>query len=823
MCESILYSVPEEKRSGSLVANVLQDLKVDAKGLSDRKARLVSKGSKQYFQLDPHTGNVVLKEKIDQEVLCGQKDPCFLLFEIILQNPLELHRIKVQIEDINDNPPKFSSSQIVFEISEQIPTNTRFPLETAEDSDKGENTVQNYTISPNEHFRLDMQSSSDGSRSAELVLEKALDRELNPQITLILSAVDGGIPQRTGTTQIIIDVLDANDNVPQFEQSVYRVKLMENSLPGTVVMKTEARDNDFGSYAQVTYSFSQAQENVLRSFKLDSQTGELTVVGEINYEGKNNYEMNIRATDGGGLSAYCKVIVEVVDENDNAPEVTITSITSPLPEDSLPGTVVALFSVTDQDSGDNGRTTCTSETDLPFLLKASENNYYQLVTQWPLDREKVSGYNITITATDRGSPQLTSRRIITIQLTDINDNPPEFERPFYDMHLWENNIPGLLIGSVHAVDLDTEQNAKVIYSLLPGKIKDGPASSYISINSESGSLYAIRSMDYEDIKDFHVTIQAVDKGSPPLSSDVTVQIHIMDENDNAPFLLYPLQNSTAPSSDLVPRGAEAGYLVTKVVAVDRDSGQNSWLSYQLLKATEPGLFTVGAHNGEVKTLRPVNKRDAMKQNLIVVVRDNGHPPQSASVTLRILLVEGFSDPYLQIAEIPKEEATQKEVHALTLYLVVCLAAISSVFLFSVLVFIAIKIQKKRKFMATYNSEPNFPAGSHTQENRMDSGTLSQAYNYEVCLAGGSLNSKFRFVRPLFPVFSKDLPNCQGNPRNSSGSQELASHTEENKHMNQARASLSEDAAPRAGGPACTTNPTVGANVNSGQNDWLSYQ
>ncbi|XP_072854479.2 protocadherin beta-16 isoform X9 [Pogona vitticeps] len=823
MCESILYSVPEEKRSGSLVANVLQDLKVDAKELSDRKARLVSKGSKQYFQLDPHTGNVVLKEKIDREVLCGQKDPCFLLFEIILQNPLELHRIKVQIEDINDNPPKFSSSQIVFEISEQIPTNTRFPLETAEDSDKGENTVQNYTISPNEHFRLDMQSSSDGSRSAELVLEKALDRELNPQITLILSAVDGGIPQRTGTTQIIIDVLDANDNVPQFEQSVYRVKLMENSLPGTVVMKTEARDNDFGSYAQVTYSFSQAQENVLRSFKLDSQTGELTVVGEINYEEKNNYEMNIRATDGGGLSAYCKVIVEVVDENDNAPEVTITSITSPLPEDSLPGTVVALFSVTDQDSGDNGRTTCTSETDLPFVLKASENSYYQLETQWPLDREKVSGYNITITATDRGSPQLTSRRIITIQLTDINDNPPEFERPFYDMQLWENNIPGLLIGSVHAVDLDTEQNAKVIYSLLPGKIKDGPASSYISINSESGSLYAIRSMDYEDIKDFHVTIQAVDKGSPPLSSDVTVQIHIMDENDNAPFLLYPLQNSTSPSSDLVPRGAEAGYLVTKVVAVDRDSGQNSWLSYQLLKATEPGLFTVGAHNGEVKTLRPVNKRDAMKQNLIVVVRDNGHPPQSTSATLRILLVEGFSDPYLQIAEIPKEEATQKEDHALTLYLIVCLAAISSVFLFSVLVFIAIKIQKKRKLMATYNSEPNFPAGSNTQENRMDSGTLSQAYNYEVCLAGGSLNSEFRFLRPLFPVFSMDLPNCQGNPRNSSGSQELAIHTEENKHMNQARASLSEDAAPRAGGPACTANPTVGANVNSGQNDWLSYQ
>uniref|UniRef100_A0ABM5G9Z9 Protocadherin beta-16-like isoform X4 n=1 Tax=Pogona vitticeps TaxID=103695 RepID=A0ABM5G9Z9_9SAUR len=823
ICKSIHYSMPEEKRSGSLVGNVLQDLKVDAKELSDRKAMLVSKGSRQYFQLDLHTGNVVLKEKIDREVLCGQKDPCVLLSEIVLENPLQLHRIEVEIEDVNDNFPKFSKNQFVLEIPEQTHIHTAFPLEEAQDYDKGENTIKNYTLSDNEHFRLDVQSYSDGSKYAELVLEKPLDRELTSQVSLILSAVDGGIPQRTGTTQLIIEILDNNDNVPQFGQSVYKVKLMENSPLDALVIKVEAVDSDLGSNAHITYSFSKVQESVQRAFKLNKHTGELTVGERIDYEENNNYEMTIRATDGGGLSAYCKVIVEVVDENDNAPEVTITSITSPLPEDALPGTVVALFSITDQDSGDNGRTACTSETDLPFVLKASENSYYQLETQWPLDREKVSGYNITITATDRGSPQLTSRRIITIQLTDINDNPPEFERPFYEMQLWENNIPGLLIGSVHAVDLDTEQNAKVIYSLLPGKIKDGPASSYISINSESGSLYAIRSMDYEDIKDFHVTIQAVDKGSPPLSSDVTVRIHIMDENDNAPFLLYPLQNSTSPSSDLVPRGAEAGYLVTKVVAVDRDSGQNSWLSYQLLKATEPGLFTVGAHNGEVKTLRAVNKRDAMKQNLIVVVRDNGHPPQSASTTLRILLVEGFSDPYLQIAEIPKEEATQKEDHALTLYLVVCLAAISSVFLFSILVFIAIKIQKKRKFMATYNSEPNFPAGSNTQENRMDSGTLSQAYNYEVCLAGGSLNSEFRFLRPLFPVFSMEPSNTNINPRMSCGSQEVPSHTEENQGIIQARASLSEDAAPRAGGPACTTNPTVGANVNSGQNDWLSYQ
>ncbi|XP_077789727.1 protocadherin beta-16-like [Podarcis muralis] len=788
MCEPILYSVPEEKKSGSLVANVLKDLKVDAKELSARRARLVSKSSKQYFQLDPHSGDLILKDKIDRESLCGQNDPCLLLSEIVLENPLQLQRIKVQIQDVNDNTPKFSKTKFIFEIPEQVPVSTRFPLERAQDSDIGENAVQNYTLGPNEHFRLDVQRHRDGSKYIELVLEKHLDREVNPQITIILSAVDGGIPKRTGTAQIIVDVLDNNDNFPQFEQSVYKVKLMENSPLNMLVAKVEASDKDFGSYATITYSFSEVPENMLRSFNLNKNTGEITISGTIDYEENTNYELNIRATDGGGLSAYCKVIVDIEDENDNAPEVIITSIYSPLAEDSPPDTVVAFFSVTDVDSGDSGRTACTTEVNLPFVLKPTENNYYQLVTQQPLDREQASEYNITITATDRGSPRLTSTRILHVEVSDVNDNPPVFEKPFYQMQLRENNIPGLLINSVHAVDLDTAQNAKVTYSLLPGKVNDGPTSSYISINSETGNLYAIRSLDYEEVKDFQVTVRAVDSGSPPLSSEVPIRVQVMDENDNAPFILYPLQNGTSPSNDLVPRGAETGYLVTKVVAVDRDSAQNSWLSYQLLKATELGLFTVGAQNGEVTTLRPVSSRDSFKQNLIVVVRDNGHPPQSTSATLRILLVDGFSDPYLKSVALPKEETVEEEDPSLTMHLIICLAAISSIFLISVVAFVVIKLQKREKFIGTYNSAANFPVGPDSQEISADSGagSLSQAYNYEVCLAGGSLNSEFRFLRPLFPVFSVEPPNTQLNPRSSNDSEGVPSHAGESQHILQVR-------------------------------------
>nr|XP_056722697.1 protocadherin beta-16-like [Euleptes europaea] len=786
ICKSFHYSVLEEKKSGSLVGNVLKDLKVDVKELSARRARLVSEGTKQYFQLDPQSGDVLLKDRIDRETLCGQKDPCTLLSEIVLENPLQVHRIEVEIEDVNDNSPQFSKKEFLFEILEHMSTNTRFPIERAEDADRGENAVQNYTLSPNDHFGLDVQSHPDGSKYAELVLQKQLDREEETRLFLILSAVDGGIPKRTGTAKIIIDVLDSNDNVPLFDKNMYKVKIMENSQPGSLVTKVEAIDHDLGSNAEITYSFSQVPGNVQRVFKLNKHTGELTVGENIDYEINQNYAIDIKATDGGGLSAYCKVIVEVEDRNDNPPEVTLSSLTSPLPEDSPPDTLVALLRITDRDSGDNGRTACTTEANLPFMLKTSVNNYYQLVTQQSLDREKASEYNITITATDRGSPRLTSTRIINVQISDVNDNAPEFDKSSYEMQLSENNIPGLLIGLVQTKDLDTEQNAKVTYSLLPGKISNQPVSSYVSINTETGNLYAIRSLDYEQIKDFQVTVRAVDSGSPPLSSQVMVQVVIVDENDNAPFILYPLQNGTSPSNDLVPKGAEAGYLVTKVVAVDSDSGQNSWLSYELLKATEPGLFSVGAQNGEVTTMRPINKRDTFKQKLIIGVKDNGHPPQSTSATLSILLVDGFSDPYMKMLDIPKEEVVEEEDRTLTMYLIICLAVISFIFLISVMVFVGIKIQKSRKFIES--SALNFPVGPNFPENcgDADAGSLSRAYNYEVFLAGGSLNSEFKFLRPLFPVLSVEPAQSQGVQRISTSSQDLSSHQAESQLRGQVR-------------------------------------
>nr|XP_033783346.1 protocadherin beta-1 isoform X1 [Geotrypetes seraphini] len=763
---SFKYSIDEEMEIGSLVTNIANDLKLDIRKLASRKARIMSESNTQYFQLNINSGDLLIKERIDREELCGHLDPCVLSFEFLLENPVQFHRAEVRVQDINDNPPVFSNKQMVLKIHELSQPNTRFTLERALDSDLGVNSVQNYRIVPNKHFQLDVQNGSDGRKYAELVLEKQLDHEELQEVNLILFAIDGGRPPKSGTAQIKILVQDANDNFPQFSHSAYKVQLRENSAQNTLVFKTEASDQDQGILGEITYSFSQVSEKVLKLFKLNQSTGEIIVRGFIDFEEARTHEINIQATDGGGLSAHSKVIVEILDENDNSPEVIITSIVSPIPEDSLPGTVIAVLNVRDRDSKENGKTVCSVEGVTPFSLRSSFKNYYSLVTEISLDREKVSEYNITIIATDCGSPSLTSQETVRVQISDINDNPPLFKQNSYTIYVNENNSPSLLIGTLNAVDLDYEQNAKITYALLPNEVGEISVGSYFSINPENGNIYALQSLDYEKIRNFRAVVRATDGGSPSLSSNATLHFQVMDENDNPPIILYPIQESTSLSSDLVPRSAQADYLVTKMVAVDGDSGQNAWLSFKLLKSTDASLFNVVEHNGEIRTTRPITERDNIKQKLIIVVRDNGKPSLSTTAILNILLVDGFSEPYMQFPDLHSKDAKDSN---LTLYLVIALVLISFIFLVSVTVFIVVKIIKSRRSQEKYISAPgNFYGENEMPNNLIDlsgTGTLSQSYRYEVCLTTESGGSEFKFLRPLLPSF----PNHSGTIEVNAGS------------------------------------------------------
>ncbi|VFV21533.1 protocadherin beta-2 [Lynx pardinus] len=741
------YSVAEEMESGSFVANLLKDLGLEVNDLAARGARVVSKGKKTRLQFDRQTGNLLLNEKLDREELCGLAEPCVLPFQVLLENPLQFFQAELWIRDINDHSPVFLDKEILLKISESITPGTTFLIERAQDLDVGSNSLQSYTVSPNSHFHLKLQDSSDGILP-QLVLDKALDREEQAEIRFTLTALDGGTPPRSGTALVRIEVLDINDNAPEFAKLLYEVQVLENSPIGFQVAVVSARDLDIGTYGEISYVFSQASEDIRKTFQINAKSGELILTQKLDFESIQSYTLNIQATDGGGLSGSCMVFVQVMDLNDNPPELTMSTLIDHIPE-NLQETIIAVLSVSDPDSGDNGRMVCSIEDDLPFFLKPSVENFYTLLTNTPLDRETKSEYNITITVTDFGTPRLKTQHNITVTVSDVNDNAPAFSQTTYTLRVRENNSPALHIGSVSATDRDSGANAQVTYSLLPPADPQLPLASLVSINADNGQLFALRSLDYEALQAFEFGVRAADRGSPALSSQARVRVLVLDDNDNAPFVLYPPQNGSAPCTELVPRAAEAGYLVTKVVAVDGDSGQNAWLSYQLLKATEPGLFGVWAHNGEVRTARLLSERDTVKHRLVVLVRDNGEPPRSASVTLHVLLVDGFSQPYLPLPEVAAAEA---RADPLTVYLVVALASVSSLFLFSVLVFVAVRLcRRSRAASAGRCSGPEGHFPGHLVD-VSGTGTLSQSYQYEVCLTGGSGTDEFKFLKPILPNF-----------------------------------------------------------------------
>ncbi|XP_045406978.1 protocadherin beta-6 [Lemur catta] len=746
--ESIQYSVLEETESGTFVANLTKDLGLAVGELAARGARVVFKGNRQHLQLDPQTHDLLLNEKLDREELCGSTEPCVLPFQVLLENPLQFFQAALRVRDINDHAPEFPSREMILKISEVTTPGKIFPLKMANDLDVGSNSLQSYTISSNPHFHVLTRNRSDGRKFPELVLDKALDREEQPQLRLTLTALDGGSPPRSGTSQIQIQVLDSNDNAPEFVQELYEAQVPENSPLDSLVITVSARDLDAGSFGEVSYALFQV-DDVNQPFEINTITGEIRLRKALDYEEFQSYHVDVEATDGGGLTGKCSLVLKVLDVNDNAPELTMSSLISTIPE-NLPEIIVAVFSVSDADSGHNQQVICSIDNNLPFILRPSVENFYTLETEGVLDRESRAEYNITITVTDLGTPRLKTQHSITVLVSDVNDNAPAFTQTSYALFVNENNSPALHIGSVSATDRDSGTNAQVTYSLLPPQDPHLPLASLVSINADNGHLFALRSLDYEALQAFEFRVGATDRGSPALSSEALVRVVVVDDNDNSPFVLYPLQNSSAPCTELAPRAAEAGYLVTKVVAVDGDSGQNAWLSFQLLKATEPGLFSVWAHNGEVRTARPLSERDAAKHRLVVLVKDNGEPPLSATVTLHVLLVDGFSQPYLPLPEAAPDQA---QADSLTVYLVIALASVSSLFLFSVLLFVAVRLCRRNR--AASGGRRSVPEG-HFPGHLVDvsgTGTLSQSYQYEVCLTGGSGTSEFKFLKPIIPNFA----------------------------------------------------------------------
>ncbi|XP_029627105.1 protocadherin gamma-A5 isoform X18 [Salmo trutta] len=739
----VSYSIPEEMAKGSLVGNIAQDLGLDIKRLKSGKARIYTGDSAEYIELNKERGVLLIKDRIDREALCGQTTPCALHFQIILEIPMEFYTVTIEITDTNDNPPIFERSEMKCEISESAIAGARFVLDRATDHDVGVNGLQSYSLKPTDNFVLKTLTRSDGVKNVEMVLQKPLDREKQEQISLVLTAVDGGEPQLSGTMQILITVLDINDNAPVCAQPEYKASISEIAPKGTVLTTVSASDTDEGANGRITYSIPKS--GAAHLFEVNKDNGVVNLVGFMDYEKTKHYQIDIEARDQGGLADNCKLIIEVTDINDNVPAINLMSKSNVISEDAKPGTVVTMINIQDPDSGENGMVQCAINENIPFLMKPTANNFFSLVTDSDLDRERASEYNISVTCSDEGVPSLSSSVTLTLQISDVNDNAPVFERSSYEAYIIENNTPGLSIFTVKARDADWNQNARVSYILEDSSVNGVPVSSYVSASVDSGVIHAVHSFDYEQIKDFQFRVKAQDGGSPPLSSNVTVKIMIQDQNDNTPQVLYPVQTSSSLVAEMVPRSADVGYLVTKVVAVDVDSGQNAWLSYKLQKATDRALFEVGLQNGEIRTIRQVTDKDAVKQRLTVVVEDNGQPSRSATVNVNVAVADSFPEVLSEFTDFTHDKDYNDN---LTFYLVLALAVVSFLFITCLVVIISVKIYRWRQSRVLYHSNlPVIPYYPPRYADTLGTGTLQHVYNYEVCRTTDSRKSDCKFVRP----------------------------------------------------------------------------
>ncbi|XP_004397806.1 PREDICTED: protocadherin gamma-C5 isoform X1 [Odobenus rosmarus divergens] len=761
------YSVVEESEPGTLVGNVAQDLGLKVTDLSSRRLRLGSEENGHYFSLSLVSGALAVNQKIDRESLCGASTSCLLPVQVVTEHPLELMRVEVEILDLNDNSPSFATSEREIRISESAALGARFPLDSAQDPDVGTNTVSFYTLSPSSRFSLNVKTLKDGKLFPELVLERQLDREAQARHQLVLTAVDGGIPARSGTTLISVIVLDVNDNAPTFQSSVLRVGLPENTPVGTPLLRLNATDPDEGTNGQLDYSFGDHTSEVVRNlFGLDPSSGAIHVLGPIDFEESSFYEIYARARDQGqpAMEGHCMIQVDVGDANDNAPEVLLASLVNPILESTPVGTVVGLFNVRDRDSGRNGEVSLDISPDLPFQIKPSEN-HYSLLTSQPLDRETTSHYIIELLASDAGSPPLHTHLTIRLNISDVNDNAPYFSQQLYTAYIPENRPPGSLLCIVAASDPDTGDNAHLTYSIVGNQIQGAPASSFVYVNPEDGRVFAQRTFDYELLQMLQIMVGVRDSGSPPLHSNTSLHVFVLDQNDNAPTVLHPRPGWELSVPQRLPRSAPPGSLVTRVTAVDADAGHNAWLSYSLLpQSTAPGLFLVSAHTGEVRTARALREDDSDTQQVVVLVRDNGDPSLSSTAT--VLLVLEDEDP----EEMPKSSdflSHPPERSDLTLYLIVALAAISLLSLVT-FTFLSAKCLRghtdadgggsqccrrqdspSRDFYK--QSSPNLQVSSDGTLKYMEV-TLrpsdSQSHCYRTCFSPASDGSDFTFLRPL---------------------------------------------------------------------------
>nr|XP_035143178.1 protocadherin-12 [Callithrix jacchus] len=736
---TVKYQVSEEVPSGTVIGKLSQELgREEGQRQAGAAFQVLQLPQALPIQVDSEEGLLSTGRRLDREQLCRQWDPCLVSFDVLATGDLALIHVEIQVLDINDHQPQFPKGEQELEISESASLRTRIPLDRALDPDTGPNTLHSYTLSPSDHFALDVIVGPDETKHAELIVVKELDREIHSFFDLVLTAYDNGNPPKSGTSLIKVNVLDSNDNSPVFAESSLALEIQEDAAPGTLLIKLTATDPDQGPNGEVEFFLSKHMPpEVLDTFSIDAKTGQIILRRPLDYEKNPAYEVDVQARDLGPnpIPAHCKVLIKVLDVNDNIPSMHVTWASQPslvseaLPKDSF----IALVMADDLDSGNNGLVHCWLSQELGhFRLKRTNGNTYMLLTNATLDRERWPEYTLTLLAQDQGLQPLSAKKQLSIQIGDVNDNAPVFEKSRYEVSTRENNLPSLHLITIKAHDADLGINGKISY-----RIQDSPVAHLVAIDSNTGEVTAQRSLNYEEMTGFEFQVIAEDSGQPMLASSVSVWVRLLDANDNAPEVVQPVLNDGIASlsvlvnastghllvpvetpSGLGPAGTDTPplathssrpFLLTTIVARDADSGANGEPLYSICSGNEACLFVLNPYTGQLFiNITNASSLIGSKWELEIVVEDQGNPPLQTRALLRVMFVTSVDH--------LRDSARKPGALSMSMLMVICLAVLLGIFGLILVLFMSIcRTEKKdnrayncREAESTYRQQPKRP-------------------------------------------------------------------------------------------------------------------
>ncbi|XP_045930210.1 protocadherin Fat 3a [Micropterus dolomieu] len=569
------------------------------------------------FSIDSNTGWITTRKDLDHET---NPSYTFTVVASDLGETLSLSStttVTVAVSDINDNPPRFLEQQYFGSVQESDPPGEVVAvLNTRDDDSSPINRQVSYHITGGNYRGVFALGLVQGEW--KMYVKWPLDREDRNLYTINVTASDGlFVSQAT----VEVTVIDTNDNSPICDQAVYTASIPEDLPIGSVLLRVGATDEDAGISAWIQYSLHGPGS---QDFSMDPDTGEVKSSVILDREMTPNYRLFAQATDGGGRWCRAEVQLVVTDVNDNPPIFTLSQYTASVYEDTATKALLTRIQAIDPDEG-LGRMVVYTLADSAGGSFSIDKSSGIVVLERILDREVQPAYQITVHASDQGSPlPLSSLVNVTITVLDINDNPPVFERRDQLATVPEDVGVGTEVLRVYAASKDIGTNAEITYS-----IRSGNEHRKFHIHPLTGAILVAQPLDYEICRDYYLTVEARDGGAPPLSAITTVNINLTDVNDNAPMFSRDLYTA------VVSEDATIGESVVQMVAEDVDSQLNGDILYSIISGDRDNHFFIDPLCGVIKVNKQLDRETVPSYSLAIRALDSGIPPMSSTVMVNI--------------------------------------------------------------------------------------------------------------------------------------------------------------------------------------------